>query len=306
MSETTAQAVGLGVLAALLLAVAWAKGALAGDRAHRAAADRFARRAGLPAGAVDDTLARRVVRRHRLVILGAGLGVVFGVVLGPLLGLDGVAGAGWATGYAGLALGAVADRLTGPGAGREAPRTAHARDTRVSDYVPGWLLAVVGAAVLVAAALAVAWLVTPGRPVPTVYYTDRWSLAAAVLLPAALGLAASAALVRLVLRRPQPVASPTGLAVDDALRAQALRDALHLATATAVITALAFTDGLRLLDGVPGPLRAVAGWAPPGMLVVVVVLAAWHEGVGGPAHWRRLHPDLGPGLGAEPRSAAAR
>ena len=276
-----AQLAGVGVVAALLLVAAWAKGALGGAAAHRRAAERFARRAGLPAAAVDGELARRVVRRHRLVLVGVGAGLATTLLLQT----------SWVLIYVGLALGAVTDRLVRPEWPPDAPRTAHARETRVTDYVPGWLLAAVGAAVVAAAAGAVLWLASPRQPVDRSGYALGSAAALGLIVTAAAGTAVSAALVRLLVRRPQPAASALALAVDDALRAQAVRDALHVATAAAAAAVLGFGTALAA-EAVLGPVRAVGGWAPGALLVALVVVGGMHE-VRGPRHWRtRLHPEL--------------
>ena len=281
MSTTTARLIGMGLLTGALLVTAWAKGALAGGRAHRKAAERFAARTGLPAEAVDDQLARRVVRRHRLVVVGFWAGLVTASLLGT----------SWALGYVGLAFGAVADRLLGHPAAPNAPRTAHGRDTRITDYVPGWLLAAVGLAVLCAGTLAVCWAAAPRLPRDASHYDLPPEQSVGLVVWLVAGAAGSAALTRLVVHRAQPVASAAELAVDDALRSQAVRDALHLATAAAAATALAFATALNA-QAADSSLRAVAGWTPTAFLVALAVVGTWHEAVRGPAYWRsRLHPE---------------
>ena len=75
MTPLAAQLVSLAFCGVLLLVVAWWTGTLAGAGRQRRAAERFARRSGLPAAAVPG-LVRRVVRRQRWTLAGiaAGLG----------------------------------------------------------------------------------------------------------------------------------------------------------------------------------------------------------------------------------------
>lgn len=243
-------------------------------------AESFARRAGLPE--VTPELVRRVARRRRFVVAGTLLGFAATAVVD--LSLVPV--------YAGLALGAVADAVSRPGPPPGTPRVAHATGTRLTDYVPPWLL---GAAVTAAACmplLALVWLVAPhddGQPVSAVPTLSGagvgWLLAGT-----AAGLAGSVALARVVVRRPQPAGSPAELAVADALRAQAVRDVLHV---TAVVSfVVGWVLSLALMEpGVTGPDRRIGGAFPVVMFAGIIAVGFAHEIAGGPRHWRsRLVP----------------
>jgi hypothetical protein len=289
MDELPGRLLVAGALVGLLAVVAWARGVLGGREAGRRAAERFAHRVGLPAAAVDGLLVARVVRRHRCVLGGVGLALVVGSLLG----------AGLQVGYLGLALGAAADRLTRPGPPPDALRAAHARATAVIHYVPGWLLGATGSLAAVAVAITVLWAVAPRRP----GQVDPGQLtpagAAGWLLLTAVGLVGSAVLVGLVVHRPRPVASAAELAVDDALRAQAVRDSLHLSAAGSTLAVLGLSYGLLDQTVLP-PWRTVGGWTPLALLAALFLVGCWHELSGGPAYWRRrLHPELVPAAGAD-------
>jgi hypothetical protein len=75
---------------------------------------------------------------------------------------------------------------------------------------------------------------------------------------------------------------------DDAFRAQAVRDALHLTAALSVIVVFGLSAALQD-DDVTGPARQVGGWAPLVLLVAVAAVGTVQELTGGPRHWRRLH-----------------
>lgn len=283
MIETEARLAWLAFLFAVLLLFAWRLGALGGSVRPRRRTAGFAARAGLPAAdPPDEGLLRRVVRRQRFVLAGVALGMVAANWLPDL----------WpAALYAGLAVGAVADQLSWPPAPPETPRVAHATTTRLSDYVPRALLAAVVLGAAAAPVLAGLWAVAPRTERNLDIHELSGPGVAGLVLIAAAGLAASLALARLVVRRRQAVTSPADLAVDDALRAQAVRDALHLSAATSVLVALALSGGLVEQD-VDGVLRRVGGWLPLGVLLALAVVGTVHE-VRGPRHWRsRLHPQL--------------
>lgn len=273
----------LGVYLAVLALFGWRLGALGGGRVQRRAAERFARRSGLPVGDIPDPgLIRRVVRRERFVVAGVAVGLLVAASLDEL----------WFTPlYAGLAVGAVVDRLTQPAAPPGTPRVAHATSTRVDDYVPRWLLGAVWAAAAVVPVLAVLWAVAPRTERDLGDAELPGGAVAGLVLLALAGLLASLGLARLVVRRRAAVGSPEELATDDALRAQAVRDSLHLSAATSVLTAFSLSFALTEQD-VDGPLRRVGGWLPLAVLVGLAVVGTVHE-IRGPRHWRaRLHPDL--------------
>lgn len=245
------------------------------DDGRRSAAA-FARRAGLPE--VTPELVRRVRRRRRFVVAGTLLGLL---ATGPLdLFLVPV--------YAGLALGAVADAVTRPGPPPGTPRVAHAASTRLGDYVPPWLLGAAFGPALCLPLLALLWLLAPHDPempmtgIPTLSGPEvAWLLAGT-----AAGVAASALLARVVVRRPQPAGSPAELAVDDALRAQAVRDVLQVTAVASFAAGWVLSVGLVEPD-VFGLARRVGGAFPLVFFFGILVVGVTHEFTGGPRHWRR-------------------
>lgn len=280
MPDTQARLVWLAILTAIVLLFGWRLGALGGRRSLRAA-ERFALRSGLPAGS-GPTLVSRVVRRQRFVLGGVAASLVAATWLLDL---------GFLACYFGLAVGAVADRLTQPAPAPGAPRVAHARSVRVTDYVPAWLLVAVTAGAVTAPVLAVLRLIAPRteRNLGDREMTD--DTAALLVLLTLLGLLTSLWLARLIVSRRATAGSPAELAADDALRAQAVRDALHLSAATSVPCVLQLGFSLMEQD-VDGVLRRVGGGLPWGVLIILAVVGTVHE-VRGPRHWRaRLHPEL--------------
>lgn len=113
-----------------------------------------------------------------------------------------------------------------------------------------------------------------------------------VLVAATLvGLAGSLWLARVIVHQRAGVGSPLELATDDALRAQAVRDTLHLTAAVSVVAAWSLSLALMEPD-VDGVLRRVGGWTPVVTLVLLVMVGTVHEWTG-LRHWRRrLHPEL--------------
>lgn len=280
MTQLAAQLISLAFCLALLLLAGWWGGTLAGPARQRRAAERFVRRSGLPAEAVPG-LVRRVVRRQRWTLAGIAAGLVVATWLDELW---------FAALYIGLAVGAVADRLTQPDPAPDAPRVAHATGTRVTDYVPGWLLVVVSGAAAVVPLLAALWAVAP-RTDREDYRAMPAATVLALVTVTLLALGASLWLARVIVHRRGTVGSPLELASDDALRAQAVRDALHLTAAVSVIAAFALGLALKEPD-VDGALRRVGGWLPVATLVLLVVVGVVHEWTG-LRHWRRrLHPEL--------------
>jgi hypothetical protein len=283
VSPLEAQLVSLAIGLGATLLIGWLRGTLGGRGLQRRAAERFGRRAGLPVGDPPDRgLVRRVVRRQRFVLGGAAAGIVAGSSMDAL----------WLGGlYCGLAVGAVADRLTQPAAAPGTPRVAHATSIRVTDYVPSWLLAAVAAAAAAVPTLAVLWVIAPRTERNLGNPELRGGVVLGLVLLALAALVASLWLARLIVGRRATAGSPTELAVDDALRAQAVRDALHLSAATSVLCVFTLSYSLAEQD-VDGALRRVGGWLPLGVLVALAVVGTVHE-VRGPRHWRaRLHPEL--------------
>jgi hypothetical protein len=277
MGETEARVVTALVLLALLAAAGWAVGAFGGPALRRRAAA-FSTRVGLPDSGRDPAFVARVGRRQRIVLAGVALGVLAAVLTGGSVALI----------WVGLAVGALADQLATPAAADGAPRVGHANDTGVTDYVPAWLLAAVAAAAGCAPLLALVWSAAPRHTVPPASANTSAVEVAGLVAIAATGWAGSLLLARFLVRRRQRAASAADLATDDAFRAQAGRDALHLTAALSV----AATFGLAIAlqdDDVTGPARQLGGWAPLVLLVAVAVVGTVHELSGGPRHWRRLH-----------------
>ncbi|HEV7654565.1 MAG TPA: hypothetical protein VGP36_07485 [Mycobacteriales bacterium] len=258
----------------VLLIYSWRLGALGDARQERRHATAVARRFGLPPDAVDDTLVRRIARRQRFVQTG----VLVGLLFTPFLQ------AWFVPLYAGLALGAAVDQVAAPRLPADTPRVAHVTDLRLSAYVPAWLLVASALGAACAPVLLLVWAVAPRTP--PVPVADP-STAGAVTLAALslLGLGVSLGLARFVVGRPQAAGSSTELAVDDALRAQAVRDALHI---TAVVS-LTTTMVLGLKEGeVGGALRYLGGALPVVLLAGIALAGITHELTAGPKHWRRL------------------
>jgi hypothetical protein len=279
MTPAQADAVIVAIWTGLVLFFGWRLGVFGGARRQRRRAEAFAARAGLPAEAVDRTLVHRVARRQRFVLAGVALGLIAGTVLPGDLALL----------YVGLALGAVADQLTTPPPPPGTPRVAHATSTRLADYVPGWLFAVVTVLALTGPALAVLHQVAPRKVQNVVFDPMSGTTATVLALTALAGLVVSVGLARLVVRRRQAVGTPAELAADDALRAQAVRDALHLTAAISL--AVAFVLSLALAEpDVDGPLRRVAGYTPIVLLFGIFVVGSLHELSGGPRWWRTRLP----------------
>ena len=279
MTQAQAELVTVAMWTALVLFFGWRLGAYGGAVRERRRAEAFATRTGLPPEAVDATLVHRVIRRQRFVLAGVALGLIAGTVLPGDLALL----------YVGLALGAVTDRLTAPAPPPGTPRVAHATSTRLADYVPGWLYAAATAAAVLGPVLAVLHAVAPRKVQDIAFDPLSGTAATGLALVALTGLVVSAGLARLVVRRRQAAGTPAELAADDALRAQAVRDALHLTAAISV--AVAFVLSLALAEpDVDGPLRRVAGWTPIVLLAGMLMVAAVHEVTGGPTHWRRRLP----------------
>jgi hypothetical protein len=282
--------------AALLALAAWRLGAFGGADRGRRAAERFARRCGLPA--VTPDLVRRVVRRQRFVMTGVATGMFVGWAV-ELWGPRGtfVDYAWFGLVYAGLAFGALAGRLaelpTRPGQ----PRVAHATAIRLDDYVPRELPVAGVAGVAAVVALAAWWVAAPrSAALAAAAGGDQVTGGAvvAVVVAAVAALAGSLSLARIVVRRRQAATTPEGLAIDDAQRAQAVRDVLHLTAAVTVLSVSVIATGLTD-QGVQGPARHVGGILPLAALVLLGLLGTWHEFTGGPRRWRqRLRPPAPP------------
>lgn len=279
MTATEAHLISVAIWIALLLFFGWRLGAFGGAERGQRTARAFAYRTGLPVAAVDAALVRRVVRRQRFVLAGVAVGVAAPPAIPGNLALL----------YVGLAVGAVVDQLSTPPPPPGTPRVAHATSTRLNDYVPGWLFAVVTAVAVVAPVLALLHQTAPRKAQNLVFQRLSGTAATGLVLTALTGLIVSVALARLVVRRRQAVGSPTELAVDDALRAQAVRDTLHLTAAISVVVAYVLALALAEPD-VDGPLRRVAGLTPIVLLLAIIVVGAVHELTGAPRYWQRRLP----------------
>jgi hypothetical protein len=266
------------VFVVILLFFGWRLGALGGATRERRRAELVAERLGLDA--VTPGFVRRVVRRQRWVPAG----VTAGFLATPLVD-DWMSAGRFGPMYVGLALGAVADALTRPGPPPGTPRVAHAASTRLRDHVPAWLLAVAVLMAAAAPALAVLWAVAPrdGRGLGTLIVTG--GAVTRIAGYALAGLAVSLLLARVVVGRPQPAGSTEDLAVDDALRAQAVRDVLHLTGAVSFVMIWSLSLALTGQD-VTGPARRIGGAAPLALLIGLVLVGLAHELAGGPKHWR--------------------
>ncbi|HEY6744856.1 MAG TPA: hypothetical protein VI357_03975 [Mycobacteriales bacterium] len=217
------------LIVAAAVVVCWSRADI-GAGGRRAAVARFARRSGLPPSSVDDEAERRVVRRDRVALAG----VILALPAGQHLLDQGLVFSSIAVGYVGLALAALVGHLTSRPA-PDGPRVAHATSRGVAAYVPPWLVgtAVAGAAMTVA--LLVAWALTPRVDAP-IFPTDAGAVPTVLLGAAVVGaLAVSLWAARVVAGGRQVAGTAEQLAVDDALRAQTVRDCLHLTAATTIV-----------------------------------------------------------------------
>ena len=278
MSEAAATWVTVGIWTGALLLAGASLGALGGARLEHRRAVRFAARCGLP-GEVDAGLVRRVARRQRFVLAGVALGALASIATKGSIALI----------WGGLAVGALADQVASPAAPDGAPRVAHTTGTRLTDYVPGWLLGAVVAAFACSPLLALLWVLAPRGGVDADVPGTPGTEVAGLVAVAAAALAGSLLLARFLVRRRQRVSSAADLATDDAFRAQTVRDALHLTAATSL--AVAFALSLALHDpAVQGVARPVGGWAPIVLLLAAVAVGTVHEAGGGPRYWRGRLP----------------
>ena len=225
------------VLVLVAAAVVFWSRADIGAAGERAAVDRFARRAGLPPSSVDEEAARRVVRRDRVALSG----VVLALPAGQWLLDQGLLYTSIAACYVGLAVAALIGHATSRPA-PSGPRVAHATSRTVTAYVPPWLLGVVVAGAAMTVSLLIAWSLTPRVDAP-IYPTDATAVPTFLFGAAVVGaLAVSLWAARLVAGGRQVADTAEHLAVDDALRAQTVRDCLHLTAATTIV-ALGTVDG---------------------------------------------------------------
>jgi hypothetical protein len=265
------------VLAAAAV-VCWSRADI-GAGGRRAAVQRFARRSGLPPSTVDEVATGRIVRRDRIALAG----VILTLPAGQYLLDQGLVFSSIAIGYVGLALAALVGHLTFRPA-PDGPRVAHATSRTLTAYVPPWLpgVAVAGAAMTVA--LLVAWALTPRMDVP-ISPTDGGAVPTLLLGAAVVAaLAVSLWAARLVAGGRQVAGTAEQLAVDDALRAQTVRDCLHLTAATTIV-ALGTVDAW--FGWADDPL--LQEWSARAELLPFVLLAAVALTVSrtGARHWWR-------------------
>ena len=266
------------LIAAATVAVFWSRADL-GPGSRRAAVLRFARRSGLPADTVGEGAAARVIRRAR-VALG---GVILALPAGQYLFDQGLVFSAIATGYVGLAVAALVGHLTERPAA-DGPRVAHATSRGVTAYVPPWLLGAAAAGAAMTLSLLVAWALTPRTDAP-IEPAGGGAVPTLLLGLAVVGaLAVSLWAARVVAGGRQVAGTAEELALDDALRAQTVRDCLHLTAATTVVAL--------------GTVDAWFGWAEdpflqqwssrtellPFVLLGAVVLAVSRTGA---RHWWR-------------------
>ncbi|WP_432497105.1 hypothetical protein [Kineococcus gypseus] len=256
-----------------LLAVVLAAGLAAALHAAPARASRlrrFARREHLPLTertAVPLTRYLTVTRRWRATFLalglcyGAGLGLRSGQVRLDVLAVLG----GW---FAGAL---VAEwRLSAPlPAG---PRTASLAPRRLAGYLPLPVRLLPAAVVLAALAVAVHVLVAT-EAAPARFRASVVAVAAGALLV----LLAAAAVARRIVLRPQPVAGPESLGVDEALR----RRSLHvLAGCVTALAGTALASLCTLVPSVPADGAALGG----AVVLVAVFLLGLLTARSAPAH----------------------
>jgi hypothetical protein len=229
----------------------------------------------------DRSWVARELRRGRvlrtlgfMVTFGTGMGMAFwwgGTHLQPgppfplsILGNP----AAWATGYL---VGATVAELTRRRPGAPRVRAAALVPRRLGDYLPAWMPWIERVVALVVVGL------TPlaGRTVPGRSPRVDLAIAAGV---AAVGVVAMVEVaLRWMVGRPQPVASPDELAVDDALRSTAIHRA-----AGAGLAALLFLLGRQLGSSVGRP------WELAGLVYLGcygLAIGAWKD-LTVPLRWR--------------------
>lgn len=171
-------------------------------------------------------LGQRIAGQERWAVIGGAIGVVVAVIIAIASGWASTGGGALVMILlaVGISLGGVVGLLTGrQDFNRDAPRTARARQTTLTDYVPRPQLRALRVAPLIAvvAWLATGWLV---RLLPRqTAETSTWSTLAVVALTAVVVLwIVSELLARIVVQHPQRAGSDLELAWDDVFRGQAL------------------------------------------------------------------------------------
>jgi hypothetical protein len=248
---------------------------------RRKIATTFAARVRLPlTSEADGDVADKLVRRRRYHHLGWTAGIAVSIPLAPV---DTEGHAFYLMpGFAVLAV-VLAGTAIGPAVahvrklrGRRSPeaaRVAHVRSTILTDCVGPLELCVARVSALLPAVLTAAYLLTPHRPVADVQpRTTANPVVMATLSAAAIGLLVAVEIAaRAILRAPQPAGTGEALVLDDALRAQALRDLLFLPVLLPIIP----TVGMAELIRDTSRWQAVSGLSEslPLWLIMIPVLA---------------------------------
>jgi hypothetical protein len=175
---------------------------------------RFTRRYGLELEAEARPAVAESVHRSRL---GRLAGAALGLSLVPVLSAFGVGipGPSVVYGLIGYLVGAFVASLVPASIGVEV-RRASLVPRRPSDYLPRLALITPALAVFISTAAVITYVVEPRRTV--VNFTGS----PAGLAAAAIAAAATFTAIRIVVARPQPVTTPDLVAVDDAVRTQAI------------------------------------------------------------------------------------
>jgi hypothetical protein len=225
---------------------------------------RYSRRFGLEVNLDTHASIVRSIRRSRTSRLaGAAIGwsahavlYVFGV---------GIPNEGVVYAVLGYLLGAFVAALI-PGSPRSAVRRASLVPRRPSDYLPRKALLAPGVAVAISAAADLAYYVGPRRAFPNP------SGSAGGLVLSVVAAAATLVAIRIVVSRSQPAISPELIAVDDAMRTQAV----HTLAGTGIAIAFIGTAACLLEMGNSSSVEwlrylGVIG----GICALVMVPAAW-------------------------------
>ena len=213
---------------------------------------RFTNRYGLELEPETKTAVSRSVRRGRT---GRLVGAALGLSLYPVLTAFGVGipSQSLIYGLVGYLIGAFVTSLA-PTSLEDEVRHASLVPRRPSDYLPRTALVTPAVAVVVGTVALIAFLTEPRRTVVN-FQGSPGGLAIAAIATAATFLA-----IRIVVARPQPLTSPAMVAVDDAVRTQAI----HTLAGSGIAVALLGTGAC---------LWEMGGYAAPGWLHVTGILA---------------------------------
>jgi hypothetical protein len=165
----------------------------------------------------------------------------------------------WAVGYL---LGAAAAELTRRHAHPWQLRAAVLAPRRLADYLPAWMLWAERAVAV--AVLALAPLASSGKP--WTHSPGSTSAVAAIAVAALVEVT-----LRVMVRRPQPVATTDELAIDDALRSTSI----HRAAGAGLAALLFLLPGQVGSLTLHGPWAAVAGVA--GLLCYGLAIGCWKD-----------------------------